>query len=220
MRKQQRSKSERLHAHFEEDEVSEPRLLGGTASEVLSHSRYCAKLVPKLEASLSMRFRGYDWKLLYSLAQHGSSLYTLLRNVRDKSPTLIVIETTRGEVFGGFVTVPWTQRQSYYGTGESFVFTCQPRFERFPWSHKNGMFMLSTDQAIGMGGGYVHSSSEAATWAEKLTDIYVMCHGVMSCAISGGFAWFANADLSHGSSAPSETFMNRYVQLRHPTKCE
>lgn len=25
----------------------------------------------------------------------------------------------------------------------------------------------------------------------------------------GGFAWFANADLSRGSSAPSDTFRNR-----------
>lgn len=154
-KRKQRSKSERLHAHFEEDELVLPRLIGGTATEVLSDERYCAKLVPKLEASLPTRFRGYDWQLLYSLAQHGSSLHTLLRNAHGANPTLVVVETTRGDVFGGFTAVAWKQSASYYGNGESFVFTCHPRFERFPWSRKNAMYMLSTDQSIGMGGGYV-----------------------------------------------------------------
>ncbi|TYZ63722.1 hypothetical protein PybrP1_003691 [[Pythium] brassicae (nom. inval.)] len=176
--RQQRSKSARLPTHLEDDDFVLPRLLGGSATEVLSDSRLGAKLVPKLEASLSTRFRGYDWQLLYSLAQHGASVHTLLRNARGKSPTLVVVETTRGDVFGGFAAVPWAKSTSYYGNGESFVFTCQPRYERFPWTHKNTMFMLSTDQSIGMGGG-------------------------------GGFAWFANADLSRGSSAPSDTFLNR-----------
>lgn len=163
-RKQQRSKSERMHTHLEEDEFVLPRLLGGSASEVLSDPQFGAKLVPKLEASLATRFRSYDWKLLYSLAQHGASLHTLLRNVRGKSPTLVVVETTRGDVFGGFAAVPWTKGSSYYGNGESFVFTCQPRFERFPWTHKNSMFMLSTDQSIGMGGGCVRACVDASCW--------------------------------------------------------
>jgi len=174
----QRSQSERLPTHLEADEFVLPALIGGTASEVLSDPRYCSMFVPKLETCLPTRFRGYDWTLLYSLAQHGSSLHTLLCNVRDKSPTLILVETTRGEVFGGFVTVPWKQSTSYYGIGESFVFACHPKFERFPWSRRNAMFMLSTDRSIGMGGG-------------------------------GGFAWFLNSDLSRGSSAQSDTFMNR-----------
>lgn len=155
--KQQRSKSARLPTHLEEDDLVPPRLLGGSATEVLADPHVGAKLVLKLEASLSMRFRGYDWQLLYSLAQHGASVHTLLRNVRNESPTLVVVETTRGDVFGGFAAVPWAKSASYYGNGESFVFTCQPRFECFPWTHKNTMFMLSTDQSIGMGGGCVRT---------------------------------------------------------------
>lgn len=176
-KRKQRSKSERLHVHFEEELVL-PRLIGGTAMEVLSDERYCSKLVPKLETSLSMRFRGYDWQLLYSLAQHGSSLHTLLRNAHGASPTLVVVETTRGDVFGGFAAVPWKQSKSYYGNGEAFVFTCQPRFERFPWSRKNAMYMLSTDQSIGMGGGYATLASVvvwACCCAVLLTLVVWMC---------------------------------------------
>uniref|UniRef100_K3WKA9 Oxidation resistance protein 1 n=1 Tax=Globisporangium ultimum (strain ATCC 200006 / CBS 805.95 / DAOM BR144) TaxID=431595 RepID=K3WKA9_GLOUD len=173
-----RSKSERLHTHYETDEFMLPSLIGGTSSEVLSDPQYCSKLVPKLETCLPTRFRGYDWKLQYSLAQHGSSLHALLHHVHNANPTLVVVETTRGEIFGGFVATPWKRSTSYYGIGESFVFTCYPHFERFPWSRKNSMIMLSTDKSIGMGGG-------------------------------GGFAWFLNADLSRGTSAQSDTFMNR-----------
>ncbi|KAF1330188.1 Phosphatidylinositol4phosphate5kinase, partial [Globisporangium splendens] len=155
-----RSKSERLHTQYETDEFVLPSLIGGTSSEVLSHPQYCSKLVPKLETCLPMRFRGYDWKLQYSLAQHGSSLHTLLHHVCNVSPTLVVVETTRGEIFGGFVATPWKQSTSYYGIGESFVFTCYPHFERFPWSKKNSMIMISTDKSIGMGGGRLTSESD------------------------------------------------------------
>lgn len=212
-----RSQSERLPTHLEADEFVLPALIGGTASEVLSDPRYCSMFVPKLETCLPTRFRGYDWKLLYSLAQHGSSLHTLLCNVRDKSPTLILVETTRGEVFGGFVAVPWKQSTSYYGIGESFVFACHPKFERFPWSRRNAMFMLSTDRSIGMGGGYVFflflnlgvAFCSSLSFSESNIAISLLTFK------SGGFAWFLNSDLSRGSSAQSDTFMNRYVCKVH-----
>jgi hypothetical protein len=147
-----RSRSERGPAHSEE-EPEPPMLIGGTLSDILSRPAYTKTLVPKLEACLPVYHRGYDWKLLYSLSQHGCSLHTLLTKVRDQSPTILVVETARGDVFGGFSTVPWRSSASYYGIGESFVFSNQPKFEHFRWSRFNTMLMLSNDQSIAMGGG-------------------------------------------------------------------
>lgn len=150
-----RSQSERGPTHSEE-EPEPPTLIGGTPSDILSRPKYAKRLVPKLEACLPAYHRGYDWKLLYSLSQHGCSLHSLLTNVRDQSPTILVVETSRGDVFGGFSTVAWRSSASYYGIGESFVFSNQPKFEHFRWSRLNSMLMLSNDQSIAMGGGYVH----------------------------------------------------------------
>lgn len=150
-----RSYSERLPTNQEEqDEVyALPKLRGALDTDILSEGRYGHKLVPKIEAFLPMSLRGYDWTKLYSLSQHGSSLQTLMRKVHGQRATIVVVETCKGEVFGGFVRAPWTKSLSYYGSGESFVFTNVPAFEVFNWKRTNSMFMFSNDDSIAMGGG-------------------------------------------------------------------
>lgn len=150
-----RSYSERLPTNQEEqnDVYALPKLSGASTTDILSDGRQGPKLVPKIEAFLPMRLRGYNWNLLYSLSQHGSSLHTLMRKVRGERATLIVVETCNGEVFGAFVSSPWANSLSYYGSGESFVFTTAPTFEVFNWARTNTMFMYNNDQSIAMGGG-------------------------------------------------------------------
>ncbi|KAG1708432.1 hypothetical protein DVH05_025111 [Phytophthora capsici] len=131
-----------------------PKLIGGSKNEVLSNPRQATTLVPQLQASLPPPRRCYDWKLLYSLAQHGCSLHTLLLKVRRSSPTLVVVETATGDTFGGFVSEEWQTSAKYYGIGESFVFSCNPNFKCYPWSFLNSMIMFSNDECIAMGGGY------------------------------------------------------------------
>ncbi|POM66582.1 Hypothetical protein PHPALM_17534 [Phytophthora palmivora] len=130
-----------------------PKLIGGSKNEVLSNPRHTVSLVPQLQASLAPSHRCYDWMLLYSLAQDGCSLHTLLLKVRKQTPTLVVVETTKGEVFGGFVTEEWRESANYYGIGESFVFAFNSKFECYPWSCLNTMIMFSNNECIAMGGG-------------------------------------------------------------------
>ncbi|KAL3668201.1 hypothetical protein V7S43_007062 [Phytophthora oleae] len=129
-----------------------PKLIGGSKNEVLSNPQHATTLVPQLQASLAPPRRCYDWKLLYSLAQDGCSLHTLLLKVRKSNPTLVVVETTKGEIFGGFTSEEWQTSANYYGIGESFVFSCNPKFKCYPWSFLNTMIMLSNDECIAMGG--------------------------------------------------------------------
>lgn len=197
-----RSQSARVSMQLEE-EPALPELIGGTLTDILSRPKYATTLVPKLEACLPSYHRGYDWKLLYSLGQHGCSLHTLLTKVQDEAPTLVVVETARGDVFGGFTTVAWHSATSYYGVGESFVFSNQPRFEFFRWSRWDTMLMLSNDQSIAMGGGYVRNDASVDCGSSKLTKV----DGCTSS--SGEFAWYMNSDLSCGTSGASTTFKNR-----------
>ncbi|ETV99565.1 hypothetical protein H310_08224 [Aphanomyces invadans] len=130
-----------------------PELIGGSSTDILSDPKVSKFLVPKIEACLPYRFRHKNWKLSFSLAQHGASLHTLFHRVRRQETTIVVIETADGDIFGGFATAPWTPCGLYYGTGESFVFTCHHKFELFPWTRKNTLLLFSDESTIAMGGG-------------------------------------------------------------------
>ena len=111
------------------------------------------EMVDQLQRVLPVVSRGNAWSLLYSTSQHGASLHTLLTLVQRQKPTLLILSTNKGHVFGGYATESWHIDSHYYGTGESFLFSFSEQFERYPWSHKNSYFMLCKRTAIGMGGG-------------------------------------------------------------------
>lgn len=64
-----------------------------------------------------------SWRLVYSPRVHGLSLKTFYRRLEnEQGPNLLLIQDHRGNVFGGFASVPWHSSDRYYGNGESFVF--------------------------------------------------------------------------------------------------
>lgn len=132
-----------------------------------------------LEKALPEAHQGYAWRLLYSLAENGASLTTLLLKSRKIQPTLLVVRDTRGCVFGGFASVAWCDKgESYYGDGECFVFSFVKGgpVRKWVWSGDNGYFMLSgLSQGLAMGGG-------------------------------GTFALFLDTELLQGSSGACATF--------------
>jgi len=71
-----------------------------------------------------------------------------------------------------------TDEVSYYGSGESFVFSFTPSMAKFSWDEgSNDFFFVSTQSHIGMGGG------------------------------GGGFAWeLMEEELESGTSGECDTF--------------
>ena len=67
------------------------------------------------------------WKRLYSLARDGDSLSTMLYLVEPYRFTLVVIKTTKGEIFGAYSNDKWEDRGShgkfFYGSGQTFLFS-------------------------------------------------------------------------------------------------
>lgn len=70
------------------------------------------------------------------------------------------------QVFGGFVTTSWAERNSgpktlsYFGTGESFVFRLSPRPVKYAWTglqkkdlDTTDLFMAGDDKSLMIGGG-------------------------------------------------------------------
>ncbi|KAL4220410.1 hypothetical protein ACF0H5_020813 [Mactra antiquata] len=107
-------------------------------------------------------------ELLYTSEEHGTSLVTLYQRVENYQPTVIIIKTTNDEVFGAFCSTYWRERRqkshllSYFGTGETFIFTLAPEKKKYDWVGLNdenipntaSMFQAGDRSILTIGGGH------------------------------------------------------------------
>jgi len=120
---------------------------------------------------LPVRITMYQPVLLYTTEEHGCSLTTFYVRVEQHEPTLMMIKTCNNEVFGAYCSTRWFERnlkdergnrQAYFGTGETFLFTLYPERAKYPWvgiegdkglGHSSELFMAADSKMITIGGG-------------------------------------------------------------------
>uniref|UniRef100_A0A1I8PVN1 TLDc domain-containing protein n=1 Tax=Stomoxys calcitrans TaxID=35570 RepID=A0A1I8PVN1_STOCA len=120
---------------------------------------------------LPVRITMYQPVLLYTTEEHGCSLTTFYVRVEQHEPTLMMIKTCNNEVFGAYCSSRWFernvkddkgQRQAYFGTGETFLFSLYPERAKYPWvgiendkdlGHASELFMAADSKMITIGGG-------------------------------------------------------------------
>ncbi|XP_045765778.1 GTPase-activating protein skywalker isoform X2 [Maniola jurtina] len=125
---------------------------------------------------LPVRITMYQPVLLYTTEEHGCSLTTFYVRVEHHEPTLLMIKTCNNEVFGAYCSTRWFERnqkdergnrQAYFGTGETFLFSLHPTRAKYPWvgsitkdeeeevktSHGKSLFMAADNTMITIGGG-------------------------------------------------------------------
>lgn len=125
----------------------------------------------KLWSWLPFRIMVYRPILLYTTEEHGCSLTTFYFKVDRYEPTLMIIETCAGDVFGAYCSTNWMERNTisdrgtrnaYFGTGETFLFSLSPVQSKYPWvgigndgnvCHTNELFMAADNKMITIGGG-------------------------------------------------------------------
>jgi len=103
---------------------------------------------------------------LFKTDTDGYSILTLYNKCKDDDETVLLVKSSVGEIFGGFVTTSWDERNTghktltYFGTGESFVFRLSPKPVKFAWTglQKEGvgttdLFMAGDDKSLMIGGG-------------------------------------------------------------------
>jgi len=119
-------------------------------SDILSHGE-----IKTLREFLPSRIHGTKWHLVFSSSLDGFSLGTLYRKCQQEfsSPTLLCIEDSRGNVFGALLSCTIKMSSQFYGTGESFLFTCRPEFAMFPWSGDNNHFTRGKADSLVIGAG-------------------------------------------------------------------
>ncbi|XP_050427323.1 GTPase-activating protein skywalker-like isoform X3 [Adelges cooleyi] len=119
---------------------------------------------------LPVRITMYQPILLYTTEEHGCSLTTFYVRVEQHEPTLMLIKTCNNEVFGAYCSSKWLERNkkddrgnrtTYFGTGETFLFSLYPGKAKYPWvgmevdsvHHANELFMAADQKMITIGGG-------------------------------------------------------------------
>ncbi|KAK7158380.1 hypothetical protein R3I93_009556 [Phoxinus phoxinus] len=154
---------------------------------LLNHSQILNQHhLEQLMNQIPARTQGYRWKLVYSTAEHGTSLRTLYRQMGDiDRPVLMVIKDSDKQVFGAFSSDPFRVSSFCYGTGETFLYSFSPEFQIFRWSGENSYFVRGFLDSIQMGGG------------------------------GGPFGLWLDADLYRGSSYSCDTFCNRPLSRHH-----
>ncbi len=66
------------------------------------------------DAILRKWIGNYKWELLYRASEHEYSVESFHEYCDDKGPTLIVIKSSGGWIFGGYTTQSWSGRCMYY----------------------------------------------------------------------------------------------------------
>ena len=153
-----------------------------------SLSEYSAILssdqVRSIVSALPARCRLCNWRLAYSSRRDGISLRSLYRAAAGKNSSVesvLVVRDTKGHSFGAFTSEPWRVSPRYYGTGESFVFTVEPKCVAYRWSTKNDYFQFGRGNCVAIGGG------------------------------GSGFALWLDEELLRGNTAVSDTFDNELL---------
>jgi len=124
-----------------------PELIGPT--EILTDD-YRKQLSKHLPA----RIEGYPWTLVFSTSQNGFSLNSLYRKMaKIESPILVIIEDTQGNVFGAVTSCELRVSDSFYGTGESFLFQLNPALTVHSWKGENSYFIQGNNDSLAFGAG-------------------------------------------------------------------
>ncbi|XP_015910390.2 oxidation resistance protein 1 isoform X2 [Parasteatoda tepidariorum] len=113
--------------------------------------------IKELYTLLPARAVGYPWTRIYSTSSDGFHLKSLYRKMTEfDSPVILAIEDTDGAVFGALLSYPLRPSDSFYGTGESFLFTFHPAFKIFRWTGENDYFVKGNMDSISVGASEGH----------------------------------------------------------------
>ena len=117
-------------------------------------------MLASLVAILPLSLRLCHWNLVYSPAKHGLSVQTFYNRIADAAegptflPTVVVVETADGCVFGGFGPHRWRSSSKFFGTDEAFVFTATENFRVYGATRANQQYQFSSERLpIVFGGG-------------------------------------------------------------------
>jgi len=104
--------------------------------------------------------------LLFQTSKDGDSPSTFHSRCDGKGPTVVIVETKSGNVFGGYTSSSWAKSSGgYVSNSGGFLFQLRPSMKRFDVKNSNGIYR-HTNYGPTFGGGFdlfLTSCSSVAT---------------------------------------------------------
>jgi hypothetical protein len=214
---------------FPVDVVPEPQDVMEDCPRLLSE----AVMQYLTEHGLPVVIKMRRWVRAYSLARDGDSFEMMMTLVSPHKFSLMVVKTTQGEVFGGFVDSPWDSGKAFgfYGGGQAFLFSLyqDPTFDyngngdgdgdQQDSDNKNTRRHIKTSpklssSSLGEGGGHQHEEQVTIYgWTGANTYFQVCDESKGSFAMGGGgadgtFGLCVEDCFWKGSTGPCDTYGN------------
>lgn len=146
-------------------ELADVQIATEPPEQLLSHPRILSQsqIVAIVKAALPTHLHWKKWERLFSSSRDGDSFQSMLFKTKGHRYSVIAVKTMQGDVFGGFVASEWhdsrTRADSFYGTGQCFLFSfvdaSEGNIHVYKWSGSN-MYIQLCDVAhtrLAMGGG-------------------------------------------------------------------
>lgn len=176
--------------------------------------------------------------VVFNSNNDGTSLQTFFSRVDPHEETIIIIRTIKNEVFGSYCSSSWslrkTQAQSaakksyYFGNGETFLFTLQPKFSIYLWvgkttdSDNNNSIQLRSNsnnnqqqQAGSESAASILQTPRLTQHRESVTDsistqlfMSATSQELIIGSGNGSFGLWLDADLTRGKTDHCRTFNN------------
>ena len=196
------------------------RILGTSAEDTSSHPHVLSPpLMDAIMNFLPENVQGQNLWLKYSLVRDGASLETFKQYSRASKETILAIETTKGHVFGCYVSQPWRTSPTFYGGSPSFIFKmrhsrntpCHSLIDQAQMEGEIDVFFLlqeglhpqvCTQKLLGVGEGSVQKFGFDGDVTETLEEAEAL-HGK-----NYGFAIALNDDLLSGTTSKCSSYQN------------
>jgi len=105
-----------------------------------------------INTNLLLEYRK-NWRFLYSTVSHDRSLAELTSRITYQGPTILVIKTADGSMFGAHASTSWCDTEGgWVGNGECFLFSIQPKMAVFHSTGKDENFQMLTSDLLALGG--------------------------------------------------------------------
>merc|ERR1711920_524363 len=133
--------------------------------------------------------------LLFQASKDGSSSSNFHGRCDSKGATVVIVETTAGNVFGGYTDDSWSSSTSYQSSSLSFLFQLRPTMKRY---NKKGGSGSATYHNSGYGPTYgnghdLHISTNCLYYATSYTN-GGYGYDLPNYELNGGERWFRVQD--------------------------
>lgn len=165
--------------------------------------------------------------VVFNSNNDGTSLQTFFSRVDPYDETIIIIRTIKNEVFGSYCSSSWSLRKNqaqsaakksyYFGNGETFLFTLQPKFSVYLWVGKTENDQLEIDHhADTLTAGSQEQQPRKPLYHRDSVTESVSTSLFMSATSqeliigsgNGSFGLWLDADLTRGKTDHCRTFNN------------